>query len=272
MKLETDYIPIAEIPNELGIESGEILWVASDVFKLGYQAWTNNERFDADGFIDILQKSIGETGTLLFPAFTWPILTGEPFDLKSSMPVSGTLSKTAVKREDFMRTQHPIHSFSVWGRHQETLCSLCNYSSFSKKSPFAFLHEMNAKMLMIDVDYQQCFTFVHYVEELEDVWYRKKRSYRISYVDTNGHAEQKEYFMNTRRLFIYTDVNRMGQILENRGVSIRKYINGISFVMIDLSEAFELILNEIRYNRARRLYCLLPKKVLTKIRQIVTTR
>ena len=265
--MDRDYTRIADLSKTLGIQTGDVLLVGSDVFRLGYEAWVNKDRFDAGLFINLLQEALGGTGTLLFPAFTWSPLQGEPFDIRNSVPVTGTLSKAAVDREDFLRTRHPIHSFAVWGQHQETLCALNNASSFGRDSPFEFLTHIGAKMLMIDVDYQQCFTFVHYVEELENIWYRRKKSYPIFYIDKDGSAKWQEYVMNTRQVFIYTDVNGMGQILEEQGAAVRKYINGLPFVMIELAKAFDLIRDEIRNNGARNLYCTLPKKAWSIFRQ-----
>jgi len=52
------------------------------------------------------------------------------------------------------------------------LLSFTNESSFGSDSPFAYLHREKGKMLMIGVDYQSSFTFVHYVEECRQVNYR----------------------------------------------------------------------------------------------------
>jgi aminoglycoside N3'-acetyltransferase len=77
-----------------------------------------------------------------------------------------------MARPDFKRTKHPIHSFSVWGKYRDKLCAMDNKSSFGLDSPFHFLYESAAQMLIIGIGFQGAFTFAHYVEEREKAFYR----------------------------------------------------------------------------------------------------
>ncbi len=266
------HVTIPELVRQLELPRGGVLWVASDLFRLGYAAWENGERFQPGDLIDQLLDALGPDGTLLFPAFTWGPLRGEAFDLRRSAPDTGTLSRVAWKRRDFGRTRHPVHSFCVTGPMRDELCALENRSSFGGDSPFAALHRVGARMLMIDIDYQGSFTFVHYVEESEGVWYRRLRDYPVRYTDASGETRSERYTVSTRLPGVYTYVVDLGTELERRGDAVRREINGIPFRLIDLVRAHDTIRAEIREHGGRRLYCLLPRRLVIGARRVLAAR
>lgn len=250
------YVSYSKIADHLDIKSGDIILVGSDIFKLMFTAKKHGEIFDADKFIDSFTKKLGNGGTLLFPTFNWGFCSGKRFDIRNTPSQTGYLSNVALKKNDFIRTGHPIYSFAVWGKHSDSLRKLENVSGWGADSVFAFLHANKAKMLMIGLDYHSCFTFVHYVEEYEKVKVRYYKKFTGEYVDKNGISSIRTYLMFVRDIDngVENEVNPMGKILEEKGISVEKIINGVSFKLVDLYNAFIEIQRDIRENKARNIY------------------
>ncbi|MED1873006.1 AAC(3) family N-acetyltransferase [Brevibacillus borstelensis] len=251
------YIPFVNVIEGLGLQKGDVVLVASDLLRLTIEAYRHGEKVDGNLFIDKLQSIIGESGTLLFPTYNWDFCNGTAFDYRNTPSKTGALSNLALKRADFSRTKHPIYSFAVWGKDRDYLCGLNNTSSFGHDSPFAYLHQQKAKMLVIGLDYSRSFTFVHYVEELEKVDYRYLKNFTGPYIDAAGYEEERTYSMYVRdiergvvNVFLQPLIDR----LEQERASSFYEINKVPIYMIDLETAFRVIQDEIRNNGARNLY------------------
>lgn len=251
-----EYVKYQEIINYLDINPGDTVMIGSDVRELAFNCYKHQERFDGNLFIDSIIKKLGTEGTLLFPTYNWGYCNNKAFDYNNTPSETGVLTNIALKRRDFRRTKHPIYSFAVWGKDKEKLCDLDNKSSFGADSPFAYLKENKAKMLIIGLDYQKSFTFAHYVEESEGVDYRYIKDFKSTYIDSNGEESVKEYSMLVRDLEkgVVTNVNPIGEYMEAQGFSNKTYINDVSFILIDLVKAYSLIREDIKYNRGKNLY------------------
>ncbi len=245
-----------KIVEALNLSKGQTLLVSSDIVGLAFQAQSMGETFRADNFIESLQAKLGTEGTLLFPTFNFDFCQGKPFDIRKSPSTTGALSKAALGRPDFKRTQHPIHSFAVWGKHQKYLCGLENASSFGADSPFAFLLKEKALALIIGLSYQGAFTFAHYAEEMEKVPYRYLKEFTAPYVDETGHSKIRTYSMYVRDLEkgVESSLDPIGEVFEAKKVATSTMIHGVAFRMIRLEEAYQEMIRDIRQNAGRKLY------------------
>jgi aminoglycoside 3-N-acetyltransferase len=252
----SNYISYDKIMDHLDINEEDVLLIASDLTLLAFESMKNGEIFDPNVFIDSIIKKIGTNGSLLFPTFNWGFCSGKVFDYKRTISKTGALTNTALKRSDFIRTQHPIYSFAVWGKDKEKLFQMDNRSAFGADSPFAYLYENKAKMLIIGLNYQDSFTFAHHVEEMEKVSYRYMKDFTSHYIDCKGNKSLRTYSMFVRDLEkgVETCLNPIGEKLEKKGASIHKKINGVDFYLIYLAEAFKVIQEDILFNGARNLY------------------
>lgn len=252
----SNYVSYRNLVDQFDICQGDIVLVGSDITRIAVQSIRNGEKLDLNIFIDSLMNKIGESGTLLFPTFNWGFCNGETFDYNTTVSKTGALTNAALKREDFTRTQHPIYSFAVWGKDKEQLYNMNNKSSFGEDSPFAYLYRNKAKMLTIDLCYQNSFTFVHYVEEMEKVDYRYIKDFTSKYIDKAGNESIRTYSMNVRDLDkgVVTKINPIGEEMESRGTSRHKFINNVDFYVIDLNKSYEVIREDIIYNDAKKLF------------------
>jgi len=233
-----------------------ILLVASDISMYAYDKAKETGHFKADELIDGYIDMVGKNGTLLFPTYNWDFCEGKTFDIREVNSQTGRLSNTALSRSDFIRTRHPIYSFAVRGKDAEYLEGLNNIGAFDKESPFGYLHKNKTKMLIIGLEYQNSFTFVHYVEQQERVDYRYEKEFTAEYIDEDGIKSIRTYSMYVRNLKrkVRANINPIGRILEENGIAETWTENKTKFTLIDLAKAYEVICDDIKFNGAKNLY------------------
>lgn len=243
------YVSYKDIASQLDLRKGEIVNVSSDVLKLLCVCRENGESFDADVFIDTILDRVGPQGTVLFPTYSWAFCRGKVFDPRGTPSETGGLSNAALRRSDFRRTRHPIYSFAVWGKEQQTFCERDNVSAFGPDSPFAYLYEKNARNLFIGKDYKYCFAFVHYAEELVGVKYRYLKDFSSNYIEADGKRHSATYRMYVRNLDldVMTKIHpRMDEVLGQRGDYSSTTINGVYFGIVNLRGAGDVMIRDLQ--------------------------
>lgn len=246
----------------LGISPGSLLMVTADLTRLAMLARRKEGEFNINHFIDSMQQHLGQGGTLVIPAFNFNLKNNGYYHPAKSIPITGALATAALRRRDFMRTKNPLHSFLVWGKHAEALSALNNQSSFSTDSPFAFMKEHHAKMLLIDTTISAAFTFVHHVEEMEKVSYRKFKKIRI-YLDENAVIPaRKEYLLYAKKPGWTMALGGLEQLLTEQQIAKKVMISQVSCILVDLEAAYPVIKDDILQNKAKNLARFSPELYL----------
>lgn len=243
------YVCYTEIIDHLDVGTGDILVVSSDVLRLILCCRDHGETFDSHRFLDSIQSKVGDTGTVLLPTFTWAFCKDHRYDVRTTPSAMGALTNAALKRSDFRRTRHPIYSFAVWGAKQAELCALDNVDSWSEDSPFGWLYRSGAKNLFVGIDYKLAFTFDHYAEQKVGVDYRYDKTFSGDYTDADGQTRQAAYRMYVRDLSrkIATYVSpKLDAVLTDAGLYTACTINGISFGLVDLRGACDIMEHDLR--------------------------
>ena len=235
---------------QLNLKDDDTLLVGSNILSFGKELLKEGIRFNPNIFMDELQDIL-KNGTLLFPAFDYNFCNKGIYNYDTPPPKSmGTLSKTAFKRDDFKRTSHPVFSFFVWGKHQQKFLKLNNIDSFSMDSPFGLLYQLKAKMLIIDVEYNHVFTYIHFVEFMENAPYRYNKIFKGRYIKNNKEGI-KEYrlYVRDEKQGVINNSNELGKILEKKQITkVYNPIGNLKWVVIDLYKAYDEIAYQIKYN------------------------
>ena len=235
--------------DNLDIYQGDILYIASDITKILLYHKKHKINFNPDDFLNYFINRVGPEGTLLLPAFTWDFCRGKDFDIRGVKSDTGSLSKIALKRDDFKRTRHPIYSFAVSGKDQNFLVDLDDESGWGSKSLFAYFHKNSAKNLFIGIDYKNGFTFDHYFEEKIGVDYRYFKYFEANYIDYDGSKSKKKYKMYVRDLEknVETSVNvKMDKVLEEKKAYSKNIFEGIYFGIVDMKVAGDVMESDIK--------------------------
>jgi aminoglycoside 3-N-acetyltransferase len=246
---QATYIPYRQIAAKLGISRGDVVLLTSDVLKLAIKARREEKEFISDPFINSFFDQVGTEGTLLLPSYNFDLEDGDSFDLLKTEPMTGSLAIAAMKDSSFSRTKHPLHSFLVKGSDSERLISMENSSSFGIDSPFSYLLEKDALMVFAGTSPGEAMTFTHFVEEREQVWYRKYKKIRINYTGPDGIAIRKNYKLYAKKFGWTMKLDRLQEVLPADILNTFS-INGIPLYTIRCSDAYDFISKDIRQNNA----------------------
>lgn len=242
MKQISGNIHYTELVNHLDIDAEDCILIASDITKLALQARKNKQKFTVDEFIASFQQKLVK-GTILIPAFTDNIKDGGTFDYKKDKPTTGALSNKIRRNKSFNRTQDPIHSFYVWGKFQDELINLSVENTFGVNSVFDFLHQKKGKMIFIDVDLQNSFTFVHHVEKCLNVPYRKDYLLNINYIDSRGDKKPAVAVFHTKKRGVFTHLAPLQNAFITNGVLSQLNYGGICVRQLEFDRAFDEVKN-----------------------------
>lgn len=246
---QQQYTPYREIVKELDIRKGDQLLLTSDILKLAIKARKTEKEFDVNAFLGSFTEALGPDGTLLIPSYNFDLESGDAYSILQTSPMTGSLAVSAMGRDDFMRTAHPLHSFLVWGRDATVLAVMDNISSFGPDSPFAYLLEKNALMLFAGTSVADAMTFTHFVEESEQAWYRKYKRIRILYTDRQNNTANRIFEIYSKKPGWTMKLHRIEEILHRDALKVVN-INGILFSLIRCRDAFDAVSKDIRENNA----------------------
>lgn len=246
-------LSLIDFVKELSIQSEDTVFVSSDLFKLALACHQHKIKFSANLLLDALLAQL-PNGTLVIPAYTDDLKSGDSFDILSSKPNTGSLSLATFKRSEFIRTSDPFHSFFVAGVQKENFANLNNQSTFGSDSGFALLHKLNAKAIFIDVPLQESFTFVHYCEEKLKIKYRKFKAHQIRYTSITGKESTITHQFFTRKKGYVCNFHQLENQLEKRGIlKTHKGLNS-TIKTANYNELYDFISEDIALNKAKNLH------------------
>ena len=177
----------------IGVSPGDVLVLQSSFKGCG------EVENGPEGVIDALMELLGPEGTLIMPSYNFKSWTEEHyFDILETPSGMGIITELFRRRKDVGRTNHPIHSMSVWGKLKDELESLRYNSSFGPDSIFNRLLDYNALYCTIGLGSKMPFLPCHYSEVLANVPYRRIKHFGGIYVDKNRNAKIEVYNFHVR--------------------------------------------------------------------------
>lgn len=121
--------------------------------------------------IAALQATVGPMGTIVMPTFTFSMIpwSKEPYIQDTSPSRVGLITETFRKVRGVLRSNHPSHSFAVWG-DQAQVVAQSHIDAVGKRSPLGWLLENGGQIVQIGTG-QMTSTSLHLCEELAEVPY-----------------------------------------------------------------------------------------------------
>lgn len=150
---------LIEVLKEIGIKKGDTVFVQA--------AWDSfyNYLGNENEFIDNILEIIGETGTLMMPAY--PLLRkNKIFDVKKSVTAAGILAEIFRNYPNVLRSANVRHSVCALGPNAQFLIGEHHKSliCFDEYSPFYKLKDINAKILILGLPHYSLGTIIHTIE------------------------------------------------------------------------------------------------------------
>ena len=173
--------------HKLGVERGDNLLVHASFKSMG------NIDGGPETVISSLMESIGENGTLLMPALSYESVTeNQPvFNVNETPSCVGALPEYFRKRPGTLRSLHPTHSISAFGKKAEFF--MLNHEQDSTpvglNSPLSKLKDEHGKILFIGCGLMPN-TSMHGIEEFVIPEYLYNGDVAFTIEDTDGKTKQ----------------------------------------------------------------------------------
>jgi len=130
----------------LGVRSGDVLFVHSQLSGLGYV------EVGIPGIIAELRSAVGRKGTLAMPVFSqnYPGMIEGPYSKEKSLSTAGRITEAFRKMPGVRRSDNPCHSIAAIGPLADALTAPHgNHDMFDRKGPFGRLHDLDAWIVML---------------------------------------------------------------------------------------------------------------------------
>ena len=189
--MNTSYEILISDLKKLGIGEGDVLVVHSSMKSMGYVEG------GAECVIRALLDAIGESGTLIFPTFTYRTSYVDGFFSNKDTPSCvGMLSEVFRKTEGVYRTNHPTHSVGIKGPLLDILIEgeESDDTPMGIHSPYRKLADVGAKILMLGCDISHN-SYMHALEEDANAIYALRDHQEYTIIN----AEGKKYTRLVRR-------------------------------------------------------------------------
>ena len=226
----------------LGIQAGDTLLVHSS-----YKSFGGVEG-GPQTVIDALLKVLGDQGTLIMPTFNFDFCKGEPWDVRTTPSHMGAITNMVRENPASKRVFHPIYSFAVLGKHADFLTRERYKSSYGANSLFAKLRQLDGKIMVIGLIYNDSMTFFHHIEEMEGVDYRYMKEFTGLVTDEDGNTYEDTFTMLVRDIDkgVRTRVDPMGNLMEDIGIITVRKIGDAKVCLMKANEVYEFTAREMR--------------------------
>ena len=229
---------------KLGLANGDVLLVHSS-----YKSFGGVEG-GPQTVIDALRSILTEEGTLIVPTFNYDFCDGKPFDVQKTPSKMGIISELVRTNSISKRTFDPVFSFAILGKHRDYLADLKNEHSFGPNSIFAKLRELNAKIMIIGLTYNQSMTFFHHIEEIQGCDYRYFKEFKgiITNYDDVKQDGKIILFVRDIERGVQNAVDKMGSIMELEGIVKNTIIGESEIKIMNVNDVYKRTVEEMEKN------------------------
>ena len=200
--------------------------------------------------LDSIYNTLRELGvaTIIFPTFTFSFCNGTGFDVQKSKTQMGLLNDFVRQKDEAIRSVDPLMSNVLVGKHTEFVTRI-EKCSIGKNSTFDLLHNTNLKVkfLFLGPRIGDCFTFMHYIEEMENVPYRYRRMF------TGEITNESKCYEDSYELFVrYSNVMPgpgsyvYENILLEKGIALKKKLGDSAITILDEKPAYSCYLDLLK--------------------------
>ena len=231
----------------LGIKKNDKILVYSDLSRFGL----NNKKLPHI-VISSLKKIIGNKGTIVMPFYILEKKTNS-YLIKRNLYFSskiGSLNKKFSKEKNLIRSRCLIHNHIGIGPNAKILNLSKENISIGKGSDFEFMKLNNFKLLLLGCDPIQGATYLHHLEALHGVPYRKWITIKKKKIEANKIKDISiKYFAKKNNKYV-SNFNLIFDKLNNlkKTLNVEKVKYGKSFC-VKLKDLHNLGLMFLKKNK-----------------------
>jgi len=156
--------------NNLGINKNDNILIYSKLSSFGIV-----DKNFTKLILQCLYNKIGSKGSIAMPLYTFERKKNHVYDKRKiyENPMTGLLNKEFFKNKKILRSNCPIHSHIGIGPNVDFFNISDPHTSFGGKSDFYYFHKKNFKLILLGCSPQEGATYLHHLEALFKVSYRK---------------------------------------------------------------------------------------------------
>ncbi len=162
----------------------------------------------ATRLLDVLQDSVGPTGTVSVPCYSFSGYKNETFDAAKSRSVVGVLGETARSTPGFVRTVHPIYSNACRGAAAAFLSEQLPTTCFGANSFFErFTRAPEPFVLFLGINFSSA-TLCHHYDQRLNAHGRFLKTFKAKIADGSG-SEREIAFDSFVKDYSFYDGSRI---------------------------------------------------------------
>lgn len=231
----------------LGVNEGDVIFVTSDLMKVGY--FRKDRAGTLRDWIDIFQQLLGSTGTIILPSYSEVSfrfgLTSSNIYTPSSESTSGSLANAYIRLAPHaIRSPHPIYSCIGVGPLAD---ELRKYTARTRAyDPYGIVIENGGKNLMLGtIDEVNCPMTFHYAQQTlgHTATHPLNGFFKTSYLDETGNKRvhiMREMGGCTRGVH-----NLWGRHLAKKAVVFGEVGRSLSG-LVDTSRSYEIFVDLLK--------------------------
>lgn len=238
----------------LNIKKNDNVLVYSDLSKFGFY----NKNL-AKIIISSIKNTIGKNGTIVMPFYILENNSNYIFNIKkfSLNNKIGILTKQLCKEKKIVRSNSLIHNHIGKGPMAKILSYSSENISIGKKSDFELMKNYNFKLLLLACDPMQGATYLHHLEAVRRVPYRKWITVKKRKIENNltkivriryFAKKNNKYVSDFNNLFI--KFKKLKNILFEQKV---KYGKSFCISLKDLDKVATKLLNKNKYSFVKKV-------------------
>jgi len=220
---------------DVGINEGDTVFVHSRVSAFG-KLLTFDRTFLMRCLVDSVKDVVGSEGAIIMPTFTYSFDKSEPFDVNNTQSTVGVLTEFFRKQNDVIRTEHPNHSIAVYGKRKDYFAAESK-NTFGKDSVFGKLHDNNGKIVFLGAPFQSC-TFIHYIEQIHKVPYRRMKTLKGKIIADGKEHEEEIVFYEKYKVF-FSSFSRLEKHLLEKGLMKDVELGAGNIMVIECKDLFD---------------------------------
>ena len=165
----------AEALRSVGAKTGDILFSHSNIGYFGYPAEGKSSNIACQTIFDAVFDVIGDTGTLVVPAFTYSFARGQDFDIQHTPSTMGIFAEWVRHHPDGMRSQDPLFSVVAVGHRAREMVHNVPMNCFGEDSFWERFYKVDG--LIANFNFDTGSTYIHYIERCLNVPYRYEKPF-----------------------------------------------------------------------------------------------
>jgi aminopeptidase-like protein/aminoglycoside N3'-acetyltransferase len=234
-----------------GIRAGDLVFFQVGLDAIGLPGETRDADAAADGLYEALRRVVGESGTILAPAYTFSFCRGEEFDPHESPTRPGPWNTLTAfperlrRRKEAMRSRDPIFSTTGSGPLAERLLSELPPVCLGLDSVHDRVRKAGGKIAILGIGLYEAI-FRHHVEAVTRVPWRFDKLF-TGWVREGGQPRKEGWIYNVRILAKNGDPSgeRLEELARREGVCKVAAVGSGELVVAEADAFFRLTAREL---------------------------